>query len=133
MRHWADGGATRLDNLLMLCRRHYRAVHEQGFRVELRDDGDARFFWPDGRPFSEAPPALRWAGPALEPTCAHLAAAGITIDGDTATPDWYGERLDLDSAILVLHPPAPSVKAGFDIPAEMRPGESFEATTEGPS
>ena len=45
--------------------------------------------------FPRRPPAPRWAGPALEPTSAHLAAAGITIDGDTATPDWYGERLDL--------------------------------------
>jgi hypothetical protein len=29
--HWAHGGATRLDNLLLLCRRHHRAVHEGGF------------------------------------------------------------------------------------------------------
>ena len=28
--HWADGGATSLDNLLRLCRRHHRAVHEGG-------------------------------------------------------------------------------------------------------
>ena len=130
VQHWADGGATRLNNLLMLCRRHHRAVHEQGFRVELRDGGDARFFWPDGRPFSEAPPALRWAGPALGP-CAHLAAAGITIDGDTATPDWYGERLDLDWAILVLRPPAPSVRLGIDVPAETHWSGSWEPTSAG--
>ena len=55
VQHWADGGVTRLDNLLMLCRRHHRAVHEEGFGVELRGDGDARFFWPDGRPFPDAP------------------------------------------------------------------------------
>ena len=86
VRHWAAGGATRLDNLLLLCRRHHRAVHEEGFTVELRDDGEARFVRPDGQPFPEAPPAPRWAGAALEPTTSHLAAAGITIDGDTATP-----------------------------------------------
>jgi hypothetical protein len=28
--HWADGGSTRLDNLLLLCRRHHRMVHEDG-------------------------------------------------------------------------------------------------------
>ena len=112
VRHWAAGGATRLENLLMLCRRHHRAVHEDGFTVELGDDGDARFFWPDGRPFPEAPSAPRWAGPALEPTTSHLASAGITIDGNTATPDWHGERLDLVWAIDVLRPPGPGVPAG---------------------
>ena len=30
VRHWAHGGATRLDNLVQLCRRHHRAVHEGG-------------------------------------------------------------------------------------------------------
>ena len=96
------------------------------------ENGEARFFLPDGRPFPEAPTAPRWAGPSLEPTHAHLAAAGITIDADTATPDWYGERLDLDWAILVLHPlsmgvplsvsvpPGASVPPGYGVPAEMR-------------
>ncbi len=32
--HWADGGATRLGNLVLLCRRHHRAAHDDGFRVE---------------------------------------------------------------------------------------------------
>ena len=31
VRHWADGGPTRLDNLVLLCRRHHRAVHGRGF------------------------------------------------------------------------------------------------------
>jgi Domain of unknown function (DUF222)/HNH endonuclease len=26
--HWAEGGPTSLDNLVLLCRRHHRAVHE---------------------------------------------------------------------------------------------------------
>jgi len=33
--HWADGGETKLDNLILLCRRHHRALHEEGFRVEV--------------------------------------------------------------------------------------------------
>jgi hypothetical protein len=26
--HWADGGSTSLDNLILLCRRHHTAIHE---------------------------------------------------------------------------------------------------------
>ena len=37
--HWADGGATSLENLVLLCRRHHRAVHEEGFGLERTHDG----------------------------------------------------------------------------------------------
>ena len=102
----------------MLCRRHHRAVHEEDFSVELRDGSDARFSWPDGRPFPVALPAPRWAGAALAPTSSRLVAAGIAIDADTSTPDWHGERLELDWATMVLRPPAPSMRAGCDVPGE---------------
>ena len=46
--HWAHGGATRLDNLVHLCRWHHRAVHEGGYRIE-RDFRDCWYFLrPDG-------------------------------------------------------------------------------------
>ena len=35
--HWADGGATELENLVSLCRPHHRAVHEQGWRIHIAD------------------------------------------------------------------------------------------------
>ena len=44
--HWADGGPTELENLVSLCRRHHRAVHEQGWRVHMAD----------GIPVVEPPP-----------------------------------------------------------------------------
>ncbi len=105
VRHWADGGATRLDNLVLLCRRHHRAVHEEGFRVEVDPGGAVAFRWPDGRPFPAAPAAPRWTGPALAPTDLRLDAAGIAIGPATATPHWHGERLDLRYAIDVLWTP----------------------------
>ena len=104
VRHWADGGATRLDNLVLVCRRHHRALHEEGFTVELGHTGEACFFWPDGRVLPDAPAASTWAGRPLASTDARLQAAHLTIDPHTATPDWYGERLDLHWAIRVLHP-----------------------------
>ena len=46
--HWADGGPTALQNLILLCRRHHRAVHDRGgFRLEL-EDGRPVFRRPDG-------------------------------------------------------------------------------------
>jgi hypothetical protein len=35
VRHWADDGPTRLDNLVLLCRRHHQAVHWYGERLDL--------------------------------------------------------------------------------------------------
>ena len=88
--------------MVLLCRRHHRSVHQEGFRVTLDASGDVRFLRPDGRPLAEAPAAPAWAGPALGPTNDWLAAAGIEIDARTATPAWQGERLDLGWALSVL-------------------------------
>ena len=106
--HWADGGATALGNLALLCRFHHRAVHEEGFHVVAGADGQLQFLRPDGEllPVMPAPP--RWEGAPLAPTLARLAAAGITIGPHTATPEWYGEPLDVAAALDVLwEQPAP--------------------------
>jgi len=55
IRHWADGGATRLGNLVLLCRFHHRLVHEEGFRVEYPDVGHPTFYTPRGLPLPDAP------------------------------------------------------------------------------
>lgn len=47
--HWADGGRTALNNLVLLCRRHHRMLHEGGFRLEMNGNGPA-FRRPDGLP-----------------------------------------------------------------------------------
>jgi Domain of unknown function (DUF222)/HNH endonuclease len=58
IRHWAKGGPTTLSNLVVLCRRHHRAVHEVGYEVERLADGALRFRRPDGEIAPEvAPPA----------------------------------------------------------------------------
>lgn len=47
--HWADGGETKMDNLVLLCRRHHRLVHEEGYGITTTANGDFRFTMPDGR------------------------------------------------------------------------------------
>src|SRR5207237_912154 len=36
--HWADGGSTLLENLILLCRPHHRLIHQE-FRIEMTDGG----------------------------------------------------------------------------------------------
>ena len=61
--HWADGGATQLTNLVLLCRFHYRAVHEEGFQVVADAAGRFQFLRPDGVPLPALPPAPGWRRP----------------------------------------------------------------------
>lgn len=54
--HWADRGATSLDNLMLLCRRHHTLVHEKGLEVERDAVGALTFVRPDGRVVEAVPP-----------------------------------------------------------------------------
>jgi 5-methylcytosine-specific restriction endonuclease McrA len=55
VRHWADGGPTALNNLVLLCRRHHRLVHQR-FGVEM-SEGAPVFRRPDGSVLEDrAPP-----------------------------------------------------------------------------
>jgi hypothetical protein len=48
IRHWSAGGETSLDNLMLLCTRHHRLVHEGGFSI-AKDYLDQWYFRrPDG-------------------------------------------------------------------------------------
>jgi hypothetical protein len=53
--HWVDGGLTNLDNLVTLCGRHHRAVHELGWSVSGDANGVLTFTGPHGRSMSSAP------------------------------------------------------------------------------
>ena len=60
VKHWAHGGATSKDSLVLLCRFHHRLVHEDGFTVFRTRDGTFHFRTPDGRRVAEHPrPAAR--------------------------------------------------------------------------
>jgi hypothetical protein len=111
--HWAHGGATRLSNLVLLCRRHHRQVHEGGARLRLRPDGAAEFTDAAGRRIEAAPPT---AGSPDWIAATHR-REGLPIAPHTAVGHWRGERLDLDWAVAGLcarggNPTAPVVAAG---------------------
>jgi Domain of unknown function (DUF222)/HNH endonuclease len=59
--HWADGGPTALPNLLLLCRRHHRLLHDRGgFRLELLD-GRPVFRRDDGSMLEDRAPPMTQA------------------------------------------------------------------------
>jgi hypothetical protein len=106
VRHWARGGPTKLSNLALLCRRHHRAVHEEGYQLERGADGVLQFRRPDGRPLPQVPtPAAVPADPAGALKAQNV-AEGLQLHARTGLAPWFGERLDVRWAIDVLHPRA---------------------------
>jgi hypothetical protein len=55
-RHWAHGGETSLDNLVLLCFHHHRLVHEGGYTVEDDPAGGLRVRNRHGVVYPNAPP-----------------------------------------------------------------------------
>jgi hypothetical protein len=104
IRHWANGGPTTLSNLAMLCRRHHRAVHEEGFQVERLPDGELRFRRPDGRHLADVPPPPPVPEDPVRALRAQNEATGAQVGARTPCAGWLGERLDVGYAIDVLHP-----------------------------
>jgi hypothetical protein len=96
--HWADGGATHIDNLVLLCRHHHRLVHEGGFGLARTAAGEFRFTDPAGKCIRDAP-EKSFRGNFFELLAANR-STGITITPETPVPDWLGESMDDD---IVVH------------------------------
>jgi hypothetical protein len=47
--HWVNGGPTILSNLVLLCGKHHRCVHEGGFTLTRLDDRSIEVRRPDGK------------------------------------------------------------------------------------
>jgi Domain of unknown function (DUF222)/HNH endonuclease len=63
--HWAEGGDTTLDNLVLLCRPHHRMVQDR-FSLAL-EDGRPAFRRDDGTRLEDVAPPLAIAGGARSP------------------------------------------------------------------
>jgi hypothetical protein len=58
--HWADGGTTSLDNLVLLCGEHHRVIHATPWKVRLDPDDHRPEFLPPPKLGSTAPVVLEW-------------------------------------------------------------------------
>jgi hypothetical protein len=112
IRHWADGGETRLSNLALLCRFHHRRVHEGGVTIQVVNERTLRFVMKDGHTLDSPRPARPGAeqGPpaadVLQGDWTHLLATHsahrIEITPDTAVTRWRGESMDYGTAVDAL-------------------------------
>jgi Domain of unknown function (DUF222)/HNH endonuclease len=95
IRHWARGGETKLDNLLLICPRHHRFVHEAGYSVRIAD-GKPEFRDRWGAPVPNVP-----RPPPGDPRLLVERNRELAIDGKTcACGD--GDRMDLGLAVDAL-------------------------------
>ena len=104
IRHWARGGPTTLSNLALLCRRHHRAVHEEGYQVTREPDGTLMFWRPDGRSIPDVPDPPVLPRDSIDVMWETNTAVGVSVGSHTLTPLWRGEPVDVGWAIDVLHP-----------------------------
>jgi hypothetical protein len=94
--HWARGGETRLGNLVLLCSRHHRFVHEAGYTVAPRADGELEFRDPWGGPIPYVP-----RPPPGDPEALVNRNRDLDIDAATcACGD--GDRMDLGLTVEAL-------------------------------
>jgi hypothetical protein len=75
IRHWAEGGETSIDNLVLLCRHHHRLVHEGGYTVTRMGRDAFEFRTPRGRIIQPSPSLPRAPEPPLAPAAARCAQA----------------------------------------------------------
>ena len=109
---WAAGGATDLDNLVLLCGRHHTCVHEGGLR--LRPRIGARGFdvvTPEGTLLPPWWDAEQLAYQQREDVAAARARHAVTLaavdgsahpDAERVRPRWAGERFDLHECVAAL-------------------------------
>jgi hypothetical protein len=126
--HWADGGETSLQNLVLLCRRHHRLVHEGGFAVRAVDGARHLVFSRrDGEAIPRVPPPL--PPPVFD--VAHLVEAhriaALEIAPETCVP--IGNSATMDEAMAVdgvlqasgyaLHVDPPVLRDGATVPGTL--------------
>jgi hypothetical protein len=98
--HWAQGGETALSNLVELCHHHHRLVHEGGFGLRARADGEVAFLDPHGREIAASRPRLSL--PQNPVRVLRERQRKLGIDWRSCRSGWTGERLDINDAIAVL-------------------------------
>jgi hypothetical protein len=100
VQHWADGGETRLSNLVELCGRHHRLLHEGGYGLRCADDGALLFTRPNGERIPDVPRPLVLTGNPI--AALEHANRRLGVSAETHRSRWDGAAADYGTAIDVL-------------------------------
>ena len=101
IKHWADGGETSLENLVLLCRHHHHLVHEGGFACEKAVDGELLFTDPTTQLLE--PRSVMSGVPGDDDVHAWFDREFFDIANDACTARWYaGERTDWQVAVSAM-------------------------------
>jgi hypothetical protein len=117
VRHWADGGETKLSNLVELCGRHHRLLHEGGYGLRATDDGALVFTRPDGERIPNVPRPFELIGHPVRVLEQDQRRLGVSAE--THRCHWDGARPDFGAAIEALDRKARQRRSdGDDVSAE---------------
>ncbi|MFO7568087.1 MAG: DUF222 domain-containing protein [Enhygromyxa sp.] len=89
---WAEGGPTRLSNLVLTCSSHHRMIHEGRLRAEICEEAIV-FVDQDGRELATVPP--KPSGWELEQLELYLREIDLHLDEYTALGQWDGTQVEL--------------------------------------
>ncbi|MCA9687188.1 MAG: HNH endonuclease, partial [Myxococcales bacterium] len=110
VKEWAEGGETKLSNLLLVCSTHHRLVHEGRLRISAgeasagaRPSGALRFeiFDELGRAMPWVPTMATERG-GLDALEEWLEDEGVSVLAGVSEPRWDGSRLRLGEAVSVM-------------------------------
>jgi len=95
--HWADGGETCMENLILLCSRHHHLVHEGGFGLLKLASGEVQFSKQNGNmiPNSSCGRSRGNADQLFELNHKR----GIRITPKSSQSRWMGEKMDDQLAV----------------------------------
>jgi len=100
--HWADGGETSLENLVLLCRHHHHLVHEGGFDCKRSKDGEIYFLDQKKRCLDQFPSSKETT---LEESLAWMYREfdDKNVTAETPAAKWYaGEEMDWEHAVWLM-------------------------------